>query len=103
MNFFRLLSIHLFYDNVILNSKLKSNEYLFLDTILKLENIESNDVSLRLTDVLKILRRYYLIFRSLLLRIIEVYFFISFILKIFTLLKRNLFISFSFIIKYSIF
>ena len=103
MNSLRLLFIYLFYNNVLLNNKLELNKYLFLDVTLKLEDVELNNVSLRLVDVLKISRRCYLIFRSLLLRVIKVYFFISFILKRFTLLRKELFMLFPFIIKYSIF
>ena len=53
--YFELLFIHLFYDNILLNNNLKSNEYLFLNVILKLRDTESNNIFLRLVDILKML------------------------------------------------
>ena len=98
-DFFRLLSIHLLYDNVLLNNRSELNKYLFSNVILKLEDVELNNVLLKLINTLKISRRCCLVFRFSLSRTIEVHFSVSFMLERFTLLRKELFMSFSFLIK----
>ena len=47
--------MYLLYDNILLNSKLELNRYLFLNTILELRAVKLSNMSLKLTDALKIL------------------------------------------------